>query len=99
MATCHIHSMGLPTVDPKSEDAFYALYHCIFTRKNKQWGVSIKHSRRGLDLARIEGVPDLLCTRRRVDCADRVCVILDAFVSVCQLTKGDVLALSLTQSV
>ena len=80
-----------------SDDAFYALHHYIFTSENKQWGVSVKHARRDLDLAGIEGVPDL-STRNRVDRADRVRVVLDAFVNICQPTKGNVLTLSLTQS-
>ena len=87
--------MDLPSVDLNSDDAFYALHHYIFTRENKQWGVT---ARRDLDLAEIEGVPDLLSTRNRVDSADRVRVVLDAFVNICQPTKGNVLALSLTQS-
>ena len=90
--------MDLPSVDLNSDDAFYALHHYIFTRENKQWGVTVKHARRDLDLAGIEGVPDLLSTRNRVDRADRVRKVLDAFVNICQPTKGNVLALSLTQS-
>ena len=90
--------MDLPSVDLNSDDSFYALHHYIFTRENKQWGVAVKHTRRDLDLAGIEGVPNLLSTHNRVDRADRVRVALDAFVSICQPTKGNVLALSLTQS-
>ena len=81
-------------MDLNSDDAFYALHHYIFTRENKQWGVTVKHARRDLDL---ESVPDL-STRNRVDRADRVRVVLDALVNICQPTKGNVLALSLTQS-
>ena len=47
-----------------------------------------------LDLAAITDAP----TSKREDRADRIRVILDAFVNICRPTKGDVLALSLTQS-
>ena len=46
-----------------------------------------------LDLAAITGVP----ASNRVD-RDRIRMILDAFVNICQPTRSDVLALSLTQT-
>ena len=72
--------------------------NCIFRHEDEQWGSTSKVV---ATWTLIEGALHPLSTSNRVDRADRVDrprLILDAFVSICQPTRGGVPALSLTQS-
>ncbi|KAF8537446.1 hypothetical protein BDD12DRAFT_806936 [Trichophaea hybrida] len=86
-----------PEVDLGTDDAFYALHHYVFTRDSKIRGTGLSNPHRDIDnyLHSLENIPELQSTPNPIARADRVRLLLDAFVKICQPNKGEILALSL----
>ncbi|KAF8244091.1 hypothetical protein K440DRAFT_27043 [Wilcoxina mikolae CBS 423.85] len=86
-----------PPVDLDTDDAFYALHHFIFQGDSMKRGTSLSNPCRDIDnyLDFLENIPELQSTPEPDTRANRVRLLLDAFVKICQPHSGEVLALSL----